>query len=384
MDNLKNILFLNHVTFMGGAEMYLASIWKHLDQKRFQAFFISQEPGDLTTEAERSQVYIHLMKLRGWRKLKYWIHNRLTIQKLMEFCQQCHIDLICSNCYRVTPYAVLTARRLHLPTVTIVQDFVPSDKLKNFCVFDCDHIVTVSKAIADSFRQHYTKEITPIYNGIDADDFRGKANPNNSFRKEFHIGDGVKIVGMIAHVIPLKGHKYFLEAMRIVAQSFADVIFVVVGDALYPHQLRLEDIKRYAQEMGILDRAIFTGERNDVPTILRDFDVLVHPSQREAFSRVVAEAMVMGKPVVATRCGGPEEIVVDGKTGYLVPKDDAHLMADRVLSLLSNDAQRFSMGVEGKKRVEESFSPEKTVGKINDLFQDMLKNRPSHQVSYAV
>ncbi len=365
------ILFLNHVTFLGGAEMYLASIWKNLDS-RYQGFFISQEPDGLAEEASRYGISFKLMKLRGWRKWKFWLHNLLTIRKLEDFCRQNDISLICSNCYRVTPYAVKAAQKMNIPVITIVQDFIPTKKLKNFCVFDCTEMVTVSTAIADSLKGNYNKKITVVYNGIDAEGFRRQAKEHGAFRLEYGIAADTKIVGMIAHVVPLKGHKDFLEAMKMVAQAYNDVKFVIVGDALYLHDLTLNDIKKYAQEIGIADKVIFTGSRSDVPTILQDVDIFVQPSEREAFSRVVAEAMVMAKPVVATRCGGPQEIIVDGVTGFLVEKKDTQAIAQKVILLLNEDGKRAAMGREGQRRVEEYFSPQKTVAKMNEVFDGLI------------
>lgn len=368
----NNILFLNHVTFLGGAELYLVSIFNHLDRNQFKGHFISQEPGDLTTEAERANVKVDLMKLRGWRKLKYYFHNRLTVKKLSQYCLDHEIKLICSNCYRVTPFAVEAAKRCGIPVITNVQDFIPEQKLRNFKVFDCDRLVTVSDAIKKSVQDYYNGPIDTIYNGIDIARFEGQLNGETSFREEFGITDGMKVVGMVGHVLPWKRHKDFLNAMKLVSESYKDVIFIIVGDALYPHELTLDTIKDFARDIKLNDRVIFTGERSDVSKILKGMDVFVQSSSKEAFSRVLTEAMVMRKPVVATKCGGPEEIVEDEVTGHLVSISDTEAMADRVLSLLYDDEKRETMGARGRKRVEDIFTPEKTVARINNIFIEAI------------
>jgi len=180
-----------------------------------------------------------------------------------------------SGCYRVTPYAVKSAKKCGVPVITILQDFVQPKKLKRFLVFCSSHLVAVSKSIEASIHSFVKKEITTVYNGIDVQKFCEAVDHNKTLKDEWGIDSEKRIVGLIANFIPLKRHRLFLDAMQKVAQEKEDVVFVIVGGSPDEKQLSLQDIQKYACRLGIEDRVIFTGFREDVPSILNCFDILV-------------------------------------------------------------------------------------------------------------
>ena len=206
--------------------------------------------------------------------------------------------------------------------MTIIHDFVSEEKLKNFYVFDCDFLVTVSKGLSQAWESAFKKKIVTVYNGMDTEHFIQQAHSQQFFAKSM-IPVGHKIVGMVGNFAPVKGHRLFLEAMKIVAASFVDVTFVIVGDSLGVENLSLQDLRNEARKIGLEEKVIFTGSRDDVPNILRSFDILVLPSANESFGRVVMEAMRRGVAVVATDSGGPGEIIEDGVSGIIRPVNDA-------------------------------------------------------------
>lgn len=373
-----NILFIHHVsTFSGGAEKYLNDLVSVL-QKKYKVFFITQEPGPLSERLNGLGVSSSFQKFPAFRKLKFFLSKWIAVRQLIKFCRWHDIHLICSNCYRVTPYAVMAARTLKIPSVTIIHDFVSEEKLKNFHVFDCELLVTVSKSLSQAWESAFKRKIVTIYNGLDVEKFIREANTGQSFRKEYAIPLGHKIVGMVGNFAPVKRHQLFLEAMKIVSVSFSDVTFVIVGDSLGVENLSLQDLRNEAKKIGLEGKVIFTGNRSDVPNLLKSFDILVSPSSHESFGRVVMEAMAMGVAVVATDSGGPGEIIEDGISGIIRPVDDAPSIAEAVLALLQDDQRRKELGKKGCGRIKGHFSPEKTFFKFNQIFDfnnELLKKR---------
>jgi glycosyltransferase involved in cell wall biosynthesis len=372
----KNILFIHHVsTFSGGAEKYLNDLVSVLD-KKYKVFFISQEPGPLSEHLNRLGVFLNFQKFPAFRKIKSFLSKWIAVRKLVKFCSAHDIHLICSNCYRVTPYAVIAARALKIPSITIIHDFVSEEKLKNFHVFECDLLVTVSKSLSKEWGSSFKKKIVTIYNGMNIEKFIQEANTGQSFREEYAIPVRNKIVGMVGNFAPVKMHKLFLEAMKIVTASFFDVTFVIVGDSLDVRNLSLQDLRDEARKFGLEGKVIFTGNRSDVPNLLKSFDILVSPSSKESFGRVVMEAMAMGVAVVATDSGGPGEIIEDGLSGIIRPVGDAPRIAEAVLALLRDDQRRKELGEKGFLRIKEHFSIEKTYLKFNkilDLNNEILR-----------
>ncbi len=366
----KNILFINHVSFLGGAERYMLSLVEALD-KEYKVFFICQEPGPLSEALEKKGVMVEYMRLGAWRRVSYLVKNFLTIQSIIRFCKNNQIHLICSNNYRVTSYAVWPAKVLGIPSVTIIQDFVTKHKLWKFNTFQSNALISVSQSISDSVSKYFSGEVTRIYNGIDAQAISDSLLPADTIRNEFPVLKGKKIIGMVAQVVPLKGHKLFLRAMQKVSEEFKDAMFVMIGASPDDRQLSLDDIKAYAKELGILDRIICTGSRDNVFSLIKSFDILVHPSYKEPFGRVIMEAMALSIPVVATASGGPSEIIEDGQSGILVPVGDEKRLADAVGELLRNDDTRRMIGKNGRKRIEQ-FNLLNTVEHVNNVFRKML------------
>lgn len=378
----KNILFLTHVNTLGGTGGYLLMILRNLSDE-YHGHLMCQEKVGILPVAESLGASTKVIKMRGWRKWKYSLHNRLTIKKIRDYCVKHKIDLIYSNFYRVTPYAVSVARELNIPCITAVHDHAPADKLQKFETFESDLLVAVSQSVYNHLREHFKGPLVCIYNSIDVDAYRALATHVEDIRKEFAIGPKTKMVVVIAAIHPLKGYHVFFDAMKTVTQKIPDIKFVCVGKPQDSKLLTIDQLKQYVEDLGIAERVIFTGRREDVPSILMACDVLVHPSFTEAFGRVLIEAMCMGKAVVATHCGGPSEIVEDGVTGLLVEKENAEQLAEATIKILSNDERRVKMGQAGENRVKKMFSPEETVVQFNDLFADLLDEQGRNKVKKA-
>jgi len=361
-------LLIHHVSSLsGGAERYLFDLVGVLE-KKYKVFFVSQESGPLPEALNKLGVFLSFQKFPPFRRIKYFLSIWIASRRLIKFCRLHDIHLICSNSYRVTPYAVIAAKALKIPSMTIIHDFVSGEKLDKFCVFDSDLLITVSNSISNEWRHLFKRAIVTIYNGLDILKFIQAIDVGKSLREEYGIPVESKIVGMVGNFAPVKGHRLFLESMNIVQKSFPHVVFVVVGDSLNVKNLNMEDLKNFAQEIGLEDRIIFTGYRSDVGNILKSFDVLVLPSSRESFGRVVMEAMALGIAVVATDSGGPAEIIENGVCGVLTPIENGPRLAQEVLSLLNDDHRRKELGDKGIQRVKECFSPQKTYFRFNQIF----------------
>jgi glycosyltransferase involved in cell wall biosynthesis len=139
------------------------------------------------------------------------------------------------------------------------------------------------------------------------------------------------------------------------------------GQAEYATALRRE-----AERLGLAARVHFLGDRADVRALLSRCEILVSASLHESFGRTLIEAMALGVPVVATKSGGPEEIIEDGKSGFLVATGDAGALAERMSRLLSDRALAAAMGKAGRERVERCFDIRKTVAGIEKVFSEAL------------
>ncbi len=189
--------------------------------------------------------------------------------------------------------------------------------------------------------------------GIDLDRFAGG--------KPTLPRDG-PLVGTVARLAEQKGQRYLLEA----ASLLPEARFAIVGDG----ELRPE-LEALAAKLGVAERVLFTGARDDVPDLLASFDVFAFPSLFEGLCLAVIEAQAAGIPVVATPVGGIRETVVDGETGLLVPPRDAGALAAAIRRLLDDPDAAARMAAEAKSRVRDQFSVERMVERTLALYAEL-------------
>jgi glycosyltransferase involved in cell wall biosynthesis len=222
--------------------------------------------------------------------------------------------------------------------------------------------------------------VVKIYPGVDLSRFRLSAS-GAAVRAEFGLAADARLIGVVGRLnAEAKGFAtLFAAASRIVDRCPAARI-VVVGGATLP----LDDAQSVqAQIRGtpLEHHFVWTGFRDDVPRLLGALDLLVSASPRESFGLVLAEAAACGCPVVSTRSGGAEEIVVDGATGVLVPTADPDALAEAVLALLADPARARRMGRAGRRRVEMHFDLDRMVRCVEAEYRAVLERREDFAAS---
>jgi glycosyltransferase involved in cell wall biosynthesis len=217
------------------------------------------------------------------------------------------------------------------------------------------------------------EKIVVIRNGLNAGDERAAvdgdsgASRREALLRELKLGAGAKLVGIVARLQPVKGHRYFLEAAARVAAVEPDAHFVLVGGG----DLR-EEIENRVAQLGLAGRAHLLGERGDAAGIPAAFDVAVLASLHEGLPNSVMEAMANGALVVATAVGGATELINDGETGFLVPPADPAAMADRILFALARKAESREIGARARRFVQERFGMSRMVAAVENLYEGII------------
>jgi glycosyltransferase involved in cell wall biosynthesis len=175
------------------------------------------------------------------------------------------------------------------------------------------------------------------------------------------------VVGTAARLVKVKGIVHLIYAAALVAARTPGVRFEIVGDG--PERSALE---QKVTKLGLGHCVTFLGWRDDLGQILSDWDIFVQPSLAEGLGIVTLEAMAEGLPVVAAAVGGLRELVVDGKTGWLVPPAQAEFLAEMIHRLVADPELRASMGVAGHMRVRQRFSKDRMVYQVARLYDDLL------------
>jgi glycosyltransferase involved in cell wall biosynthesis len=215
------------------------------------------------------------------------------------------------------------------------------------------------------------EKICIIPNGVDVEKFHPR-RPNPELLRELGLRKGAPVAGIVAALRPEKNHELFLQAAAIVRQKMPEAIFLIVGDG--PRRLELQ---RMAAELSLAEAVHFAGTRADIPEMLGLMDVFLLTSHSEANPVSILEALACEIPVVATRVGSVPETVLDGRTGYLVPPDDAEEIAKRTLSLLQEPDLAAAFGRAGREQIIARWSVERMVRGYEELIEGIYRAKSS-------
>ena len=253
--------------------------------------------------------------------------------------------------------------------------------LEKFTACFTDRIITVcdamkKKAVSASIAGE--DKFTTIYSGMDLIPFLETQKDIAQKRGELGIREGELVIGKIGRLFPLKGHKYLIQAAPEVVKVFSNVKFLLIGDGILKDKLKSE-----VSQLGLEDKFIFLGlvKREDIPGLISVMDILVHTSLREGLARVLPQAMACRKPVVSFDIDGASEVVIPGKTGFLVPPEDTKSLSSAIINALSNPKKLSEMGRAGRLHVDPAFRVETMVDKIDELYQE-LKHIKSYEMEF--
>jgi glycosyltransferase involved in cell wall biosynthesis len=213
------------------------------------------------------------------------------------------------------------------------------------------------------------KKLVVIHNGVSIDSFNQTIS-TSTIKNELKLNNTI-IVGTVGQLLPLKGQDIFIEAAaQIIPQCSVPVKFLICGRGTPEYETIL---KKKVTNNNLSDSVIFTGFRSDIPQLMACLDIFALASTyREGLSRVIIEAMASAKPVVAFDTGGNREAVETGFTGMLVPPGDTGLFAAALLQLIHNTNLREEWGSAGRLRIEQHFSINENVRRIQELYKEIL------------
>jgi glycosyltransferase involved in cell wall biosynthesis len=213
-------------------------------------------------------------------------------------------------------------------------------------------------------------KVKVIYNGVGGKYFK-TGMPKDEARKILGLPSGVKIICIAGRFSPEKGHLVLVEALHEIKDS-CNFLCIICGTGL------LEDeIKERAKVLGLEDRVVFLGQRDDMETVYDAVDLVVQSSTAESFGLVVVEAMAKGLPVIASAVGGIPEIIRHGVTGFLVPPDDHNALAAAITAVLYDDGLMKRVGEAARSDVRERFGVKVFVKNIKAVYDSCLEDNVS-------
>jgi glycosyltransferase involved in cell wall biosynthesis len=215
-------------------------------------------------------------------------------------------------------------------------------------------------------------QVSVVRPGIDPQPFQATidATTRHALRAEFGAGPADHLVGTVACLKPQKAPEDFVAVAKQVCEAVPNARFVLIGDGGL--RLRIESL---IEQNGLHNRLHLAGWRRDIPTVMQAFDVFLLTSHWEGLPRVLLEARTIGLPVVATRVGGVEEVIVEGRHGWLSDAGDvAGLSAQLFRVLQGRDGQSHGRSQFGEALPKE-FHLEEMVKQYESLYDRLLDDR---------
>lgn len=374
------LLFVVPDLTVGGAERHVTTLLPRMDRQRFLPSVVCiGEEGGLFADLLTAGIEAKALHLGGKRQAP------LALHKLIDAVRQQRPDVVVVRGYNAETLGRAAARVAGVEHTVMwlhnVTDLKPRTAVRAGVDRALNRWTSAYFGVAEAQRPYLVDQlgypddkIRIILNGVDPGLFETGYDP--AARDEFGWQETDPVVGIVAELSPIKDHATFLQAARLVVDQMPRVKFLVIGDGSCRSEL-----ERLSAELEIASNVRFTGVRRDVPRLLGGIDVFALSSLSECFSIALLEAMACAKPAVCTAVGGTAEIVVDGKTGYLVPPKDPRQLAVRLIDLLSDPVTARRMGRAGRARIEAEFSLDRSVEAAQRAFEDVVTGhyRPSLQ-----
>ncbi|HEY5973208.1 MAG TPA: glycosyltransferase [Geobacteraceae bacterium] len=229
-------------------------------------------------------------------------------------------------------------------------------------------MICVSAGLRDDYVQQgiTAEKCRVVANGIDLSAAPEEASA--AVRARFGISPDTVLLGFVGSFLPVKRLSDLLEALAILGtETDGSFKCLLVGDG--PQR---ELLQRRSEALGLRDRVVFAGFQADPLCFINAMDIFLLTSEREGMPRVILEAMLLGKPVVASEVTGSAELVLDGVTGKLFPMGKPDQCAEALSSLIADSELRRRMGEAGSERVRQHYSIGSYVSGVEQVFAEVL------------
>ena len=365
------ILFLTADLRSGGKERQLVELLKALSVRKEFICELAVMAREIHYDAiKQLNINVHYMIRETRRDPKMFIH-------MYNVCKKIQPDIIHTWDSMTSIYAAPAAKKLGVKLINgMIRDAPPKMKIfrqdwtRSKLTFPfSDLIVSNSYAGLKSYKAPAGKSCC-IHNGFDFNRINLLEDKNSIRNKHEILTDN--IIGMVASFSVNKDYPTYIKAALMVLEKRDDVTFLAIGNGL-----NLEKYKTYVKSK--YKRKIkFLGRQQDVESLINLFNIGVLATNTsvhgEGISNSVREYMALGKPVVATECDGTRELVLDGKTGFLVPTGDTEIMCMRLNQLLEDKKLPAKMGNAGKERIYNNFSLNKMAESYINLYDKVLSS----------
>ncbi len=362
------ILFVDHTAVLGGAELSLLDlVTVYGNQSQVLLFADGALRKDLASRgipvaiAEASSETLNLRSSGGIKAFKslpelWWLAGHIAQQAK-------NFDLVHANSQKAFITAALATLRASPPVVWHLRDILTASHFsslnRSIAIFLANQfatrVIVNSQATGEAFvaAGGNPELVRVVYNGFHSQPFEtASLEEARKIRSQLNIHDA-PLVGLFSRLSPWKGQHILLSAIKQLPQ----VHIILVGDALFGEQEYVSYLKTLADEPELQGRVHWLGFRNDIPTLMKACDIIVHTStEPEPFGRVIVEGQLAQRPVIAAAAGGALELIEPEKTGLLFAPGEHNALKTQIEKLISDRTLASLLAQQGYMSAKTNFS----------------------------
>jgi len=377
------ILFLDHSGVLGGAELSLLDIARY---HRDRCLVGLMAEGSFKTRLEQERIPVEVLTDQSiaiqrdssfWQSFSNLRQLFPLIAKIVQLSRD--YDVICTNTQKSMVIGAIASLISRRPLVYYLRDILSADHfsranlriavtIANLCAAK---VIANSKATQAAFVAAGGKaELTEvIYNGFLPERFKTLPTETAQLRQQLGL-EGQFVVGSFSRLSPWKGQHILLEALTHCPNN---VVAVLVGDALFGEHEYVDRLHQQVAELGLHDRVKFLGFRADVSELMSACDLIAHTSTSpEPFGRVIVEAMLCQRPIVATAAGGVVELIESNSTGWLVPANDAVKLAHVINECRIHPEAAAAIAQRAHQHASQAFHLDGTCQRFSQLLASLV------------
>ena len=377
LDPVRILIAHYRADIVGGAERAIADF---IDKSnpRFEYLMLTPGEGALAKFYRGRGFPVWARNVQTKRRLFPGLHPVQSLLMANELKKR-KIHAVLSNTFSAACRIGTAARMARIPNAIYIREYIPDRAVQRDILDKADQIFAVSKDLQNYISQLTDgKKVLQAYDPIDTKTIIEQASQHQSNGKRLIPFDArYPVVGYVGRITAYKQPDLFIRAIPEILACLPDTRFIVVGGVQQSEKEYAEAIQKLAADLGISKHVAFMGPRNDAVELLSECTVICQTSKREPLARVILEAQLVKRPVVASNTGGSPEMIEDGVTGLLFDPfaPDEKQLASQVIRLLQNMELRLSLTTRAFERVQISFGGSEPVQKLETLLTN-LANRP--------
>ena len=378
------ILFLDQSGKPGGAELCLIDIAKPYGESCLVGLFAD---GSFKTLLEENQIPVKVLtrksiQVRKESSLTQGLSSLGQLLPLVSTVVQTAraYDLIYANTQKALVVGAVASFFSRRPLVYHLHDILSPEHFsktnRRIAVTLANNFASLVIANSQASQAAFVAaggrpEIVKIvYNGFDPRKYEVKESEVNNIRQKLELNQKF-VVGHFSRLAPWKGQHILIEAL---AKSPQEVTAILVGDALFGEQDYVSRLHQQVSDLGLENRVKFLGFRDDIPQLMAACDLVSHTSTSpEPFGRVIVEAMLCGRPIVAAKAGGAVELIDHGINGFLTEPENIQELAVLINTCLKDPEKVANIAKTARKSAAERFDVKNINQQIAQLIESVVR-----------